>query len=331
MTEFLALKLAERTDSLILIETFLFAVINVTALSGNLLTLYVVYKNQRLRILPNIFVIALAVSDILMSTCCMPFTVLTLFHSHWMFGERFCQFQGFEALTIGTNSLGTMAVIAVSRYFCVVRPEKYPLFFKKERSLGYIVTVWFLALTGSVPPFFFGGGTFDFQPGKAMCLYTFESNIAYTVFIECFYIATPLMIVTVCYVKVFRTVSRSNRVFSRENNLSQLRANVEEAKVTKTLVAVLVGFASCWLPISVMDNIDAARGEHTLPRQAYLTYTCLAYISSTINPFIYGCMNKQFRRGYKVVFKKILCVRRWSSDSSSESGGRSFLTRAWSI
>ena len=206
-----------------------------------------------------------------MSTCCMPFTVATLFHGRWMFGETFCRFQGFEALTIGTNSLGTMGIIAVSRYLCVVKPEKYPLLFKKQRSLAYIVTVWCAALAGSVPPFFFNDGRFEFQPGKAMCLYTFESNIAYTVFIECLYIATALLIITICYAKVSRAVSRSNRIFSHENNLQQLRANVEEAKVTKTLVAVLVGFACCWLPISVVDNIDAARGEHSLLRQVYLT------------------------------------------------------------
>ena len=70
---------------------------------------------------------------------------------------------------------------------------------------------------------------------------------------------------------MFRTVSRSNRVFSQENNPQQLRANVEEAKVTKSLVAVLVGFACCWLPILVVHNIDAARGEHTLPLQVNLT------------------------------------------------------------
>lgn len=46
MTEVLSLELAARTDSLILTETVLLAVINVAALSGNLLTLYAVYKNQ---------------------------------------------------------------------------------------------------------------------------------------------------------------------------------------------------------------------------------------------------------------------------------------------
>ena len=49
----------------------------------------------------------------------------------------------------------------------------------------------------------------------------------------------------------------------QENNPQQLRANVEEAKVTKTLAAVMVGFTCCWLPICIVDNIDAARGEDT--------------------------------------------------------------------
>ena len=61
-------------------ETVLFAVINIVAVFGNLLSYYAVHQNQRLRALPHMFVIALGVSDILMSTFCMPFTVVTLFH-----------------------------------------------------------------------------------------------------------------------------------------------------------------------------------------------------------------------------------------------------------
>ena len=206
MEKSLSVGLATRTKSLEWTEAVLFAVINVVAFFGNLLTCYAVYRNQRLRTLPNMFVIALGVSDILMSTVCMPFTVVTLFHGRWMFGESFCRIDGFGALTFGLVSLQTMGLVAVSRYNCVVKPEKYALLFKKQRALLYIAVVWCVALVGSVPPFFFKNRGFEFQPGKAMCLYTFESNIAYTVFIECVYIAAPLTVITICYFKVFRTV-----------------------------------------------------------------------------------------------------------------------------
>ena len=315
MKDSLSLELATRTGGLVWTETVLFAVINVAAFFGNLFTCYAVYRNHRLRTLTNMFVVALAVSDILMSTCCMPFSVATLCHGRWMFGETFCRFHGFGLLTLGMVSMSTMALIAVSRYFCVAKPQRYPVLFKKKRTLMYIAAVWCTALAGSLPPFFFKNGRFEFMPGKAECLYTFESNIAYTIFIECVYVATPLTIITICYVKVFRAVSNSNRVFSSDFNPQQLRANVEEAKVTKTLVAVVVGFACCWLPISVIDNIDAANGKPTLPREAYLAYGFLAYLSSTINPFIYGAANKQFRREFCEIFRKILCSQRLNNNN----------------
>ena len=79
MKDSLSLELATRTETLVWIETVLLAVINAVALCGNLLTCYAVHRNQGLRTLPNMLVVALAVSDILMSICCMPFSVATLF------------------------------------------------------------------------------------------------------------------------------------------------------------------------------------------------------------------------------------------------------------
>ena len=268
MKKSLFLQLSERAQHLVWIETVLFAIINVAAFSGNVSICYAVYRSQRLRMLTNVFIVALAVSDVLMSTCCMPLSVVTLARGQWIFGVNVCRFQGFAVFALGQVSLLTMGVIAVSRYFCVVKPVKYIALFNKQRILMYIAVVWFLALAGSVPPLFFEKGGYKFQPGKAICMYPFETNIAYTVFLECVYIATPITLITSCYTKVFFTVSRSNRVFSSENSTEQLRANVEEVKVTMTLATVVTGFAFCWLPICTMDNIDAARGKSTLPRQA---------------------------------------------------------------
>ena len=297
-------------------EIVLFSLINVVSFFCNLLTCYVVYRHQRLRTLPNMFVVALGVSDILMSIFCTPFSVVTLFRGRWIFGDNFCHFVGFGALTFGFASLQTMGLIAVSRYFCIVKPEKYAVLFKKQKALLYIAFLWSVALVGSVPPFFMKNVGFEFQPGKAMCLYTFERNLPYAVFLGAVYIAAPLTVIKICYAKVFCSVSRSNRVFSLQNNLHQLRANVEEAKVTKTLAAVMVGFTCCWLPIGVMDYIDIAQGKPTFPRQAYLTYGFLIYLSSTINPFIYGGTNKRFRREYKSILSAIFCRQRQKDHQS---------------
>ena len=331
----LSLELSSRENHQVWTETVLLSVINVAAFFGNLSVCFAVYRNQRLRTLANMFVVALAVSDILMSTCCMPLSVVTLYRGRWIFASSFCRFHGFTVFTFGMVSLHTMGIIAVSRYFCVVKQNKYIALFTPQSVLLYIIAVWCGAFIGSVPPLFFQNGGFQFQAGKAMCLYTFEINVAFTAFITCVYIATPFAIISICYAKVFYTVSRTNQVFSQENNPQQFRANVEEAKVTKTVAAVMVGFTFCWLPICIMDYIDGVRGQHTLPRKVYLTYGFLIYLSSTINPFIYGATNKRFRREFKVILKKVLCLQslrctRISDRDSGSEGRRTRLAQATS-
>ena len=307
--ESLSEKLFNRPPPVTLAETACLLVINIAAFVGNLSVCYAVYRCQRLRTLANTFLVALAVSDILMSTCCMTFSVVTLYLGWWPFGESFCSFHGFCVFTFAIASLNTMAVIAISRYFRVVRPNKYNDVFNARKNLLYVILVWCIALLGSVPPFFFKNGGYEFQAGKAMCLYTFHTNIGYTAFIEVVYISIPLTIVLFCYFKVFCTVSRTNQVFSQEHNPQQLRAHVEEAKVTKTLATAMAGFACCWIPVLIIDYIDAINGAVTLSRRSYLTYGFLIYLSATVNPFIYGATNKRFRREFKSIFGKLLCLK----------------------
>ena len=116
-----------------------------------------------------------------------------------------------------------------------------------------------------------------------------------------------------------------NQVFSNENNPQQLRANVEEAKETKTLAVVMAGFSFCWLPICIMDYIDAVRGEPTLPRLAYLAYGFLAHLSSAINPVIYDAMNRHFMQEYIAILKRVFCLEslRRSETTAEVSGSES--------
>jgi len=265
MEHLLSSELVGRAQHLILIEATFLAIINITAIAGNISVCYAIYGNQRLRSLANMFVVALAVSDILISVCCMPLSVAALVQGRWIFGTSVCQLQGVAMFTFSLASLNTIGFIAVSRYFCVVKPTRYIVLFRRQRILIYTTAVWCMALIGSVPPLIIQTGGYTFQPGKAMCMYPFQTNTAYTVFIECVFVATPFTLITFCYAKVFYNVSKSNRDFIQENNTEQLRANVEEAKVTKTLALVMASCSLCWLPICIMDYIDAARGEPTLP------------------------------------------------------------------
>lgn len=275
---------------------------------GNTLVFCAIKRNPRLRTISNMFVFGLAVSDILMSALCMPLSLTTLIHGQWIFGDIICQAHGFFVFTLGLASLHMMALVSVNRYFCILKPAKYQVLFKKRRTILFILIVWVDALVGSIPPLFFSFGGYSFQPGKAMCLYEFDKNIPYTVFIEVVFIGTPLCVIALCYAFVFKEVNRSNKVFvNDELSPEELRAHVKEAKITKRLAAVFLGFACCWIPVSVIDYIDAISGSPLLSRHVYLAYGFLVYISSLINPIIYGIASRSFRHEYKRMFRSILC------------------------
>ena len=131
MEESYFLELSTRSNHLVWIEAVLFFVINLTAFFGSLLVFFAVHRNQRLRTLTNMFVVALAVSDILISICCMPFTISTLIHGRWIFHENVCRFQGFAMFTLTLASLLTMGIIAISRYFRIVKLQKFIVLFTK--------------------------------------------------------------------------------------------------------------------------------------------------------------------------------------------------------
>ncbi|RMX48030.1 hypothetical protein pdam_00002669 [Pocillopora damicornis] len=75
--------------------------------------------------------------------------------------------------------------------------------------MDFITIAFLLYLSSTINPFIYG---------EAICLITFEDDTAFIIFSNVIDIATPFAIITVCCVKVFHAVSRSNRVFSHKNN-----------------------------------------------------------------------------------------------------------------
>ena len=308
--EVLALTNAQRNNVLIAIEATALILVDITALIGNALVFAVAYRNRRRHTITDLLIVALSLTDLLVALTVMPLSAGSLISGVWLYNRSVCLFQGFCIITFATASLNTLSVIAVNRYFCVVRPNDYRTIFSLKKTLGYIAFVWLLACSFSISPLVFGREDYAFQPGKVLCVYPFEINVAYTVCLDIFFIGIPTIAICFCYWRVFRTVRGRNRVMTGNDDELTSRVHVQETNITKTLVFVLVGFAFCWLPVLVMDTIDVVTGALILPRQLYLFYTFMVFLSSTINPFIYALVNKRFRREYWKILRRLCCAHR---------------------
>ncbi|KAH9373653.1 hypothetical protein HPB48_011401 [Haemaphysalis longicornis] len=70
----------------------LYSVIFVFAVVGNVLVLVTLVQNKRMRTVTNVFLVNLAVSDLLLGVFCMPFTLIGSVLRNFVFGELMCKF-----------------------------------------------------------------------------------------------------------------------------------------------------------------------------------------------------------------------------------------------
>ena len=281
--------------------------INLVSFAGNLLLGMAVIKNPNLRrAVPNMYIITLAVSDFLMSLLGIPFSVASLIVGKWPFNNFVCQLQGFWILLMCAVSLQTLAVTAVNRYFRVVRSRTlYQKFFNMKTTKVTIAILWIMAFFAPLP-YVAAGHEFFFHTGKVFCAHNSESLYeGYGAYLVLVYVLIPLIIVVTCYARVFIAVRKHNlnfrpRLRSRtQSNLStDSRLSVDEVNVTYVLLVVVIGFLTCWTPVMVIDMIDFINADWKLKRQVYVSYTCFGFASTSLNPVIYGIMNRSFRAEY---------------------------------
>jgi len=324
--EVFAQQLKSRSTGVRVTESLFMLLINFASFAGNLLLGIAVIKNPNLRrAVPNMYIITLAVSDFLMSLLGIPFSVASLIVGEWPLNNFVCQLQGFWILLMCAVSLQTLAVTAVNRYFRVVRSRTlYQKFFNMKTTRVTIVILWIMAFFAPLP-YVAAGHEFFFHTGKVFCAHNSESLYeGYGAYLVLVYVLIPLIIVVACYTRVFIAVRKHNlnfrpRLRSRtQSNLStDSRLSVDEVNVTYVLLAVVIGFLTCWTPVMVIDMIDFINADWKLKRQVYVSYTCFGFASTSLNPVIYGIMNRSFRAEY---LRILAPLKIWQSQSTSGTG-----------
>ena len=295
----LSQELQQRSLGLVVFESALMMFINILAFIGNMLVCWAVYRNQRLRTIPNIYVVTLAISDALMAVLCMPMSVVLLMTGEWPFSSAVCHFQGFFCFFCALYSLLLMTATAVNRYFRVVKPNLYRQRFKVKSTCISVVAMTLFAAFGAGLSSMAQWATFIVHYGKVICFMDFDTpylDMAYMAYLDVIYISVPIGIITFAYYKIFTTIKQHNQEMNNTRKGATLRLNVEEVKITKALFAAVLGFILCWGPIAIIDMVDSFSAHKlAIPRQVFMLYIYLGFGSCFINPVIYGVMNRAFR------------------------------------
>ncbi|XP_031556389.1 melatonin receptor type 1B-B-like [Actinia tenebrosa] len=306
-------ELMSRGKLQVFLEVSILIFIEVVAIFGNLSVFYVIHRSPRLRNLFGMYMFFLALSDLLMATFIMPISLDILITSRQNFNNRICKFQGFFILVLAWSSLHIMVLMAVSRYFRVVKRSLYLRLFTKRSCLMMVIAVFVIAGVFVLLPILAGFAKFEFWPARAACFLTLNTSfpairrtcISFYILV---YTILPLAVIGFCYYKVHTVVSAHKKaVFPQNAGAFCPSISVDEIRVTKTIFSVVFAFILCWIPSIIVEMLNSIYGSRSLPRWSYMIHVYLAYVSCATNPIIYGVTNKIFR---KILRKSFGCLFR---------------------
>ncbi|XP_066300256.1 neuropeptide FF receptor 2-like [Branchiostoma lanceolatum] len=285
-----------------------FSLIFLLSLAGNLLVCLVVVKDRSLRNVTNYFVVNLAISDLLVTLLGMPLTLVSDILFGWRLGAVVCQLTTLQGLSLAASIL-TLVAIAADRYRAVLYPTARKL--KPCEAFAIIGLVWMLSIATMVPHAlvmqlkqYIWGEVIFYVCGENWGV---GGREAYTVTFFSLYYILPLVVIAILYVRISLRISHQPNLFGLSHNKNP-GISAQKLEVIKMLVIVVILFTVCWMPYHVVSFV-ADFGALTREQKnavfvyAYPIVRWLGYCNSCMNPIVYGYCNKNFRKGFKGVFK----------------------------
>lgn len=305
----MSLALEGRQTGIIVAEATSLIFLNMVSLVGNFLICWTVYRNPSLRTTTNLYIVALAVSDLSSAIFVMPFSSGVLITGDWIYGNFYCNIQGFFVVLNIYVSPCLMALTAFNRYIRIVKTNIYNKLFSMRKCKIWILAVWLIVMVYIVSQVMVGNQAIRFVPPYAVCstthLKSIQKVVHYSIVIPAFVVA-PIAITSACYYKIFRTVKLHNKnvlpSLQRRNSTSAPNISSRELRISISLFVVVIVFAFCWIPLWVLALLFRFQLVKSLPRNVTLLISFLVFFSSTINPFIYAGMNRSFRSEMRRVF-----------------------------
>ncbi len=260
-----------------IISTSLYSLIFLIGITGNILVVYVVCRKKSMQSVTNLFIMNLALSDILMCMLAVTFTPISFFQDYWVLGKlqvhlnvflfysvyllfyfvilSLCHLINFTmGVSVYVSTLTSLA-IALDRYFVIVHPFKPRM--KLSVCIFLIGVVWIVSISVSLPLAIY----IELQPsevngtdtGNVKCQESWPSpmsrrfhNLASLVL----QYIIPFTVITYSYAKIW--IILSNRKRPGKSKIKDQLDLKRKKKTNLMLIAMVFIFAVCWMPLNIV-------------------------------------------------------------------------------
>ncbi|KAK3730746.1 hypothetical protein QZH41_007125 [Actinostola sp. cb2023] len=269
---------------------------------GNILVIIVSVQGTRVRTRGKSLIVSMACADMLESLNMIFILITAISYGEWIFGDVMCTLHGFVTIQFIITSVFSLMAISVNRYFMVVKSNHYKKVFS-DRNLTMMITfIWIFPLVFAVPPLL-GWSKYEFQSNKATCIFYFSTSMSYAISLMAFSVPLPLSIIVFCCYKIFVQV-RQHKTRVQAIGTSG-NVNVEEIRITKTLIIIIVAYLVCFIPPAVANLIEMGLPNYRIPFWVDVISMNLVFTNHANNPVIYGFFNRQYRQAFKELFCRL--------------------------
>ncbi|XP_012788058.1 cholecystokinin receptor type A [Sorex araneus] len=133
------------------VQILLYSLIFLLSVLGNTLVITVLIRNKRMRTVTNIFLLSLAVSDLMLCLFCMPFNLIPNLLKDFIFGSAVCKTTTYFMGTSVSVSTFNLVAISLERYGAICKPLQSRVWQTKSHALKVIAATWFLSFTIMTP------------------------------------------------------------------------------------------------------------------------------------------------------------------------------------
>ena len=252
-------------------------------------------------------------SDLLFPIFRIPRDIQRLYIYSWQItgplAQALCKLARFLTSVSNAVSIQSLVLIAVDRFGAVVFPLRSPLISSKLCPF-LILATWIIAMAVQ-SPYLFAYKLFECQRGL-VCdrrwKEVFGESSSYSnyllpiLMIFCF---IPLVLIAILYVIIYIKLKSQKIPGEQSANAGQQRQQ-RERNVLKMAIAIVLGFAVCWLPFSIywllwffVSDIGSSCGLQYFANFAFF----MVRINCATNPCICIIFSKNYRIGLKNLFR----------------------------
>ncbi|XP_029627976.1 cysteinyl leukotriene receptor 1 isoform X2 [Salmo trutta] len=280
-----------------------YSIITVFGLAGNGFALLVLVKTFRQRSAFHIYMLNLAVSDLLCVST-LPLRVLYYVNKgHWNLGDFLCRLSSYALYVNLYCSVFFMTAMSVTRFLAIVFPVQNLRLVSERRARLVCVCIWvFICAVSS--PFLMTGQHLHPATNKTKCFEPPErrtgGGLNKLIMLNYLSLAVgfvlPFLVILLCYAGIIRALLSRQHTAQRQKGAG--------SKAIRMIIIVMLAFLLCFMPYHIQRSVHLSFLSQTATSCSELVYMqksvvvtlCLAASNSCFDPLLYFFSGEGFRR-----------------------------------